>query len=90
MRLETVGMRLEFADTYFDTADSFVKAADTRFESADTCLEFADSSLAIDIRFADMNLIAAVGIAADTLTVADNSADNPADIVTVDTQFAGS
>ena len=83
MRLETVGMRLEFADTYFDTADSFVKAADTRFESA-------DSSLAIDIRFADMRLIAAVGIAADTLTVADNSADNPADIVTVDTQFAGS
>lgn len=86
MRLETVGMRLEAADTYFDTADSFAKAADMRLESA-------DSSLAIDIRFAGMNLIAVVGIvadiaadslagswsAADNLTVADNPSDNPSD-----------
>ena len=98
MRLETVGMRLEFADTYFDTADSFAKAADTCLESADTCLESADSSLAIDIRFAGMNLIAVVGIAvdsladswsaADNLTVVDNPFDNPADIVTADSLFA--
>ena len=95
MLLETVGMRLEAADTYFDTADSFAKAADMRLESA-------DSSLAIDIRFAGMCLIAAVGIvadiaadslagswsAADNLTVADNPSDNPADIVTADSLFA--
>lgn len=91
MRLETVGMCLEAADTYFDTADSFAKAADMRLESS-------DSSLAIDIRFAGMNLIAAVGIAvdsladswsaADNLTVVDNPSDNPADIVTADSLFA--
>lgn len=94
MLLETVGMRLEAVDTYFDTADSFAKAADMRLESA-------DSSLAIDIRFAGMNLIAAVGIAvgiaadslagswsADNLTAADNPSDNPADIVTADSLFA--
>lgn len=95
MLLETVGMRLEAADTYFDTADSFAKAADMRLESA-------DSSLAIDIRFAGMCLIAAVGIvadiaadslagswsAADNLTVADNPSDNPAGIVTADSLFA--
>ena len=87
MRLETVGMCLEAADTYFDTADSFAKAADMRLESS-------DSSLAIDIRFAGMRLIAAVGIAADSLfaadnmTVADNPSDNPADIVTADSLFA--
>lgn len=86
MRLETVGMCLEAADTYFDTADSFAKAADMRLESS-------DSSLAIDIRFAGMNLIAAVGIVADIVvgiaadslagswSAADNltAADNPAD-----------
>lgn len=91
MRLETVGMCLEAADTYFDTADSFAKAADMRLESS-------DSSLAIDIRFAGMRLIAVVGIAvdsladswsaADNLTAADNPPDNPADIVTADSLFA--
>lgn len=91
MRLETVGMCLEAADTYFDTADSFAKAADMRLESS-------DSSLAIDIRFAGMRLIAVVGIAADSLagswsaadnlTVVDNPSDNPADIVTADSLFA--
>lgn len=94
MLLETVGMCLEAADTYFDTADSFAKAADMRLESA-------DSSLAIDIRFAGMRLIAAVGIAvgiaadglagswsADNLTAADNPPDNPADIVNADSLFA--